>query len=351
MSTHDEPQQVPPILSEVTEEEAGQRLDQWVATRPGVTSRVRAKAIIKAGDVRMLASGAQELPDDGGQRIKDASRKVRRGETFAVHLTPATPYALVPQAIALDVVFEDDALIVINKPAGMVVHPAAGHPDGTLVNALLHHCGESLSGVGGTKRPGILHRLDKDTSGLLVVAKHDEAHLHLAAQFASHGADGRLVRAYEALAWGIVETRHHRIELPIARDPTTRLKMAVAKRAELGKRAVTHVAPLAFYNDKHGAPYVSHVRCALETGRTHQIRVHLAAVGHPLLSDPVYGTHFAASINKLEAAAGDRVRKLARQALHAATLGFVHPMTGETLQFSAALPPDMRAVVDALAAC
>ncbi len=316
---------------------AGLRLDQWVAQAEGVVSRSRAKALIS--DRAVLLDG---MP------VRDASRKVRPGEAFTIRLAPAEPYDLRPQDIPLAVTYEDAHLIVIDKPAGMVVHPAAGHPDGTLVNALLAHCGDALSGIGGAKRPGIVHRLDKDTSGLMVVAKTDVAHQGLSEQFAAHGRDGRLKRVYDAFVWGALPPDCHTIDQPIARAPHTRLKMAVARNPEAGKRAVTHTQTQRVYHSHDGRPLVSHLSCRLETGRTHQIRVHLSAAGHPLLGDPVYGAGFAASVRTLGEHAKAVMEGITRQALHARTLGFEHPVDGRPLAWESPLPNDLARLVSGL---
>jgi 23S rRNA pseudouridine1911/1915/1917 synthase len=232
-------------------------------------------------------------------------------------------------------VFEDKHLIVINKPAGLVVHPAAGHAGGTLVNALLAHCGDSLSGIGGVKRPGIVHRLDKDTSGLLVIAKTDKAHGALSEQFAAHGRDGRLQRAYLAFVWGDLVRPTGMITTGIGRSTTNRQKQAVSTRSD-AREAITHYEVV----ERFGG-VASLVRCNLETGRTHQIRVHMAHIGHPLLGDGVYGSGFKTSIAKLSDEARVAVNALKGQALHAALLGFEHPVSGKALQFEAGLPADL----------
>jgi 23S rRNA pseudouridine1911/1915/1917 synthase len=257
------------------------------------------------------------------------------------------------EEIALSVTYEDDALIVIDKPAGLVVHPAAGHERGTLVNALIAHCGASLSGIGGVKRPGIVHRLDKDTSGLMVAAKTDRAHRALAAQFADHGREGALERAYLAVVWGAPSRPHFTIDAPLDRDPRNREKMAVVPHARheqhgVGRHAVTHVEVLERYPATAGPAVASLVRCTLETGRTHQIRVHMAHLGHPLLGDPTYGAGFRTKASQLSSEARGALAALGRQALHAATLGFVHPLTGEHLGFESAPPADMADLIGAL---
>jgi 23S rRNA pseudouridine1911/1915/1917 synthase len=261
------------------------------------------------------------------------------------------PVAAEPQGedIPLTVVFEDRHLIVIDKPAGLVVHPAAGHGSGTLVNALIGHCGDSLSGIGGVKRPGIVHRLDKDTSGLLVAAKTDAAHAGLSDQFAAHGADGRLQRAYLALVWGVPPRTKGLVDAALSRSAQNRIKIAVVPEGA-GRHAVTHYEVLEVFNDVEGAPVASLVRLVLETGRTHQIRVHMAHIGHPLLGDPVYGRGFQTRAARLGDGARVALDSLGRQALHAAELGFDHPVTGKALNFRSEAPADFAGLLDALRA-
>lgn len=298
------------------------RLDKALAEATGL-SRERIKGLI--GD------GAVEL---AGQFATSASAKVAEGTSFAIALPPPSPLAAEAQDIPLTIVFEDDHLIVIDKPAGMVVHPAAGNPDGTLVNALLHHCAGRLSGINGVARPGIVHRIDKDTSGLLVVAKTDAAHEGLAAQFAEHSIDRRYLAVcagHPAPADGTMATR-------IGRSDKDRKKMAVLPDdSRRGKRAVTH------YRTLRRLDSAALIECRLETGRTHQVRVHCASIGHPLLGDPVYGR-----TPKALRALLDRL-DFRRQALHAAELGFTHPLTGERVHFRADPPPDMTELIDELA--
>src|SRR5437016_43153 len=258
--------------------EDGERLDRVLAARVAELSRSRHKALILAGRVAI-----------DGTTIRDPGHRVNAGATIVLDLPPAEEVALAPETIPLDVVFEDADIIVIDKPAGLVVHPAAGNWTGTLVNALVAHCGESLSGVGGVKRPGIVHRLDKDTSGLMVAAKTDRAHRALSRQFAAGGRGKALRRAYLAFVWGVPERPRGSIDKPIGRHPHAREKMAV--RAG-GRAAITHWEVLERYGGRDGAPVASLLACRLESGRTHQIRVHLAAIGHPLLGDEVYGGGF-----------------------------------------------------------
>jgi 23S rRNA pseudouridine1911/1915/1917 synthase len=265
------------------------------------------------------------------------------------HLVVPEPQAAVPEgeAIALDVVYEDEAIIVINKPAGLVVHPGAGHQTGTLVNALIAHCGDSLSGIGGVRRPGIVHRLDKDTSGLLVVAKSDQAHKSLSKQFAAHGRDGRLERRYQALVWGGLERPHGIVDAPLARSTINRTKIAVS-RTEFGREAITHWQIERIFRDKAGKPVATLVALQLETGRTHQIRVHMAHLGHPVMGDDVYGAGFKTASSRLPPAARDALIALSRQALHAATLGFEHPITGVPMRFDRPPPVDMALLITAM---
>ena len=275
-----------------------------------------------------------------GKAETEARRKMKPGETAIARIPAAAPASPASEAIPLSVLYEDGDLIVIDKPAGLVVHPAPGHKGGTLVNALLAHCGESLSGIGGVSRPGIVHRLDKDTSGVMVVAKTDRAHRSLSEQFAAHGRDGRLHRAYLALVWGVPERRTGRIEAAIARSTVNRQKMAVSGSAA-ARHAVTHYEVIEAF----GSPaYASLVRCRLETGRTHQIRVHMAHIGHPLLGDQVYGKGFASSASRLSAGGQAKLRALGRQALHASELGFIHPVTGVPMRFESPLPADLASL-------
>lgn len=321
---------------EVGTEHAGLRLDRFLSAVLDDVSRTRVQALIRQGNVKG-PSGT----------IGDASVRVKPGDRYVVELPPPEPAKPEGQEIPLSIVYEDRDLLIIDKPAGLVVHPAAGHADGTLVNALIGHCGSSLSGIGGVKRPGIVHRLDRDTSGLLVVAKTDLAHQGLAAQFASHGDDGRLERAYIALVWGALASRVGRIDARIGRSSTNRTKMAVV-RGDAGRHAATRYQVLEVYPSAAGEVIASRVRLVLETGRTHQIRVHLAHIGHPILGDPVYGTRFKASVNKLLPAAADALAALGRQALHAAELGFDHPRTGKHMHFESAPPADVSALIAAL---
>ncbi len=303
---------------------------------------------------RLLADGAVTVD---GIVATDPKARVSEGATIEVRVEEATESHIAAEDIPLDVVFEDDALIVVNKPAGMVVHPAPGSPSGTLVNALMFHCGDDLSGVGGLKRPGIVHRIDKDTSGLLVVAKSDAAHHGLAAQFAAHSVE----RYYRALVYGVPDANDPRLRgikgtnfepgnvlkltTQLARHKTDRQRQAVLFHG--GRHAVTRARVVARY----GTPAVlAQVECWLETGRTHQIRVHMAHAGHGLVGDPVYGGRRKLARGAVSDNAAAAVQNFARQALHAAVLGFEHPVTGELLRFEAPLPEDFSALLDHLAA-
>ena len=315
--------------------EAGERLDRLLAGRVPGLSRSRLQALIAAGSVTR-----------NGAPVRDASLRVKAGEAYAVAVPPPEPAEPAPEAMALAIVYEDRDIIVIDKPKGLSVHPGPGHASGTLVNALIAHCGASLSGIGGVKRPGIVHRLDKDTTGLMVVAKTDRAHQGLAEQFAAHGTDGRLRRGYRAIAWGAPERPRGAIDASLARSTANRTKIAVV-RAERGRRAVTHYEVLERFGPAE-KPLASLLRLVLETGRTHQVRVHLAHIGHPLLGDSTYGAGHKASARRLGGAAQAALTALDRQALHAAELAFVHPVRGKRLQFESPLPPDMADLVAAL---
>jgi 23S rRNA pseudouridine1911/1915/1917 synthase len=313
--------------------DAGARLDRFLADRVPFLSRTRLKELILAGAARLA-----------GRALEDPGHRVKAGDRVTLRVPPPVPAKPIAEAIPLRVVHEDAEVIVIDKPAGLVVHPAAGNRTGTLVNALIAHCGDTLSGIGGEKRPGIVHRLDKDTSGLLVVAKTDRAHRALAAQFADHGRSGDLERAYLALVWGVPKPPQGSIDLPIARDPKSRVRMAVRTG---GRHSVTHYAVRATYNGADGKPIASLVECRLETGRTHQIRVHMARLGHPLLGDVVYGAGFRSKEVRLSPKARAAVAALGRQALHAYRLGFSHPGTGRFLAFESKLPMDLAALLKA----
>lgn len=311
------------------------RLDSWLAGAVADLSRSRAKALITEGSVAI-----------GGATIEEPKRPVKPGETVVVTLPPPVPAEPEGEEIPLDVVYEDDDLIVIDKPAGLVVHPAAGNRTGTLVNALIAHCGASLSGIGGVMRPGIVHRLDKDTSGLLVVAKTDRAHRGLAAQFADHGRAGPLERGYLALVWGAPARAEGTIDAPLGRSVRNREKIEVKR--EGGRAAVTHYAVVERYGPAGKPPVASLVECRLETGRTHQIRVHLAAIGHPVIGDRTYGAGFATKAALLPEPARGLAAAFPRQALHAYLLGFEHPVSGGELRFESPLPADISGLIDAV---
>ncbi|HUG60290.1 MAG TPA: RluA family pseudouridine synthase, partial [Methylomirabilota bacterium] len=298
-------------------------------------SRSRLKVLIEGGFVTI-----------NGGVVTDPSRKIGGPVTVALILPPAEPAEPLGEDIPLDVVFEDGHLIVIDKPAGLVVHPAAGNWTGTLVNALIHHCGDSLSGIGGVRRPGIVHRLDKDTSGLMVVAKTDKAHAGLARQFADHGRTGPLERAYLAVVWGSLEPYRGTIDAPLGRSATDRTKIAVVKTG--GREAITHYEVVRRFPENAGrAAVASLVECRLETGRTHQIRVHMAAAGHPLLGDQDYGRGFLTKANKLPDHVAELVKTFPRQALHAFLIAFQHPVTDNILRFESELPQDMSILIEA----
>src|SRR3954447_616183 len=300
--------------------QAGWRLDRALAAAVPTLSRERLKTLIRTGAVEV-----------SGKPIRDPATKVHGGESLRVEVPEPEPSHNAPQDIPLTIVFEDEHLLVVDKPAGLVVHPAAGNLDGTLVNALLHHCGGSLSGIGGVARPGIVHRIDKDTSGLLVVAKTDVAHEGLARQFAAHSID----RRYLAIVSGLPKASQGVVDAPLARSAANRKKIAIVE-GKRGKRAVTHWERLQLLHD------AALVECRLETGRTHQVRVHMASIGHPLLGDPVYG--------RSGKTRGKLLKELGfhRQALHAAELGFIHPVTKRRLSFSSPMPADMQELFNAL---
>ncbi|MDZ4841317.1 MAG: pseudouridine synthase [Hyphomicrobium aestuarii] len=382
----------------------GERIDRYLASVVPELSRSRVQGLIVAGQTTI-----------NGTDVRDAGQKLKAGDLITVLVPPPEAAAPAGEAIPLTVVYEDDAVIVINKPAGLVVHPSAGHGGGTLVNALIAHCGDSLSGIGGVKRPGIVHRLDKDTTGLIVVAKSDAAHAGLARQFAAHGRDGKLEREYVAIVWGALPAVMGTIDAPLARNTTNRTRMQVVpkgSRSRIGKggawiedvddefgegpaadgdddgdtgdlsagdtsggdasrlgraraprEAITHWRIEELFSREalrdaprdHGrgavrpvVPLASLVRVSLETGRTHQIRVHMAHIGHPVLGDPVYGAGFKSSERRLDGAQVAALTNLGRQALHAAVLGFEHPISREPMRFESPMPPDMAELADCL---
>ncbi len=333
----------------VAAEEAGERLDRVLTRHVAELSRSRLKALIEAGAVAIE-----------GRTIRDPSHRVNSGAAIVLDVPPPQPARPSPEPIPLAIVYEDDDIIVIDKPKNLVVHPAAGHWTGTLVNALIAHCGDSLSGVGGERRPGIVHRLDKDTTGLMVVAKNDRAHQALAAQFAEHGRSGEpFERAYLAFVWGAPDRPHGVIDRRIDRHKQSRERMAVVR--EGGREAVTHWQVEERYapapdlprrggkGGKTNEPAASLLLCRLETGRTHQIRVHLAAIGHPILGDDLYGAGFRTKAAVLPPEAQAALAALGRQALHSHILVIKHPSSGEILEFRSELPPDLARLRDTLA--
>ncbi|WP_342713448.1 RluA family pseudouridine synthase [Bradyrhizobium sp. B124] len=320
----------------VAGDEGSARLDRVLAQRTPELSRSRLKALILAGSVAVKDA-----------IVRDPAYHVAKGDTIIIDVPEAVPAEPQGEDIALDIVFEDDDIIVINKPRGLVVHPAAGHATGTLVNALIAHCGSSLSGIGGVKRPGIVHRLDKDTTGLMVIAKNDQAHQSLTAQFADHGRTGPMERGYMAFAWGVPNRPHGTIDAPIDRHPHAREKMAVRQG---GREAITHFEVRESFAGRDGKAVASLLACRLETGRTHQIRVHLAHLGHPLMGDSVYGAHFKTKAGQLSVEGKHALTALDRQALHAYLLTLEHPRTGELLHWESALPEDLLLLQRALAA-
>ncbi|MGO8910548.1 MAG: RluA family pseudouridine synthase [Bradyrhizobium sp.] len=317
-------------------DEGSTRLDRVLATRLAELSRSRLKALILAGQVAV-----KNAP------VRDPAYHVARGDTITIDVPQATAAEPAPEDIALDIVYEDDDIIVIDKPRGLVVHPAAGHETGTLVNALIAHCGASLSGIGGVKRPGIVHRLDKDTTGLLVAAKNDRAHQSLSAQFADHGRTGAMRRGYLAFVWGVPNRQRGTIDAPIDRHAHAREKMAVR---EGGREAITHWELQESFHGRDGKPVAALLACQLETGRTHQIRVHLAYIGHPLMGDAVYGPHFKTKASHLGPQSQAALATLDRQALHAYLLALEHPKTGAILEWNSDLPEDLARLRDCLRA-
>lgn len=319
----------------VSDEDAGSRLDACLARHLPEISRSRIQSLIRQGRARV-----------GGRTIMEPKYRVNSGEELALELPEPEEAEPTPEDIPLTIVYEDDHLVVIDKPAGLVVHPGPGNWSGTLVNALLHHCGDSLSGIGGVKRPGIVHRLDKDTSGLLVVAKTDLAHQGLAAQFADHGRTGPLEREYVALVWGAPMQLRGTVDADLARSSANRQKIAVTKSG--GRHAITHWQVRERFGPKDAAPIAALMACRLETGRTHQIRVHMAHIGHPLVGDADYGAHFRTKSARLPEEVRDVVDAFPRQALHAGLLAFAHPATDETLRFESPLPDDMDTLLKAI---
>jgi 23S rRNA pseudouridine1911/1915/1917 synthase len=328
--------------------DAGSRLDRFLASRIETLSRARLQQLIRGGHVVRAGDGA-------GEAVIDPSAKVRAGDSFTVIEPAAAPCSLAGEQIELKVVYEDESLIVIDKPPGLVVHPGAGNQSGTLVNALIAHCGESVSGIGGIARPGIVHRLDKDSSGVMVIAKTDAAHRGLTAQFADHGRTGALRREYLALVWGEPTPRAGRIETLIGRHPASRIKMAVLPAG--GRVAITNYTTEQTFRaaDKatskgkgNNALLLSVVRCSLETGRTHQVRVHMAHLGTPIVGDALYGAGFQTKALTLPKEARELFLGMERQALHATSLRFKHPITGRIQKFETILPEDIAKLCNAL---
>ena len=322
----------------INDDYAGERLDKMIVDATAIhltdgLSRNRVQKLIAEGMVKI----------NNNPSVSPKTR-VKKDDTVFLCIPPARDMEdILPQDIPLDVVFEDEHLIIVNKPAGMVVHPAPGSPDGTLVNALLHYCGHELSGINGVKRPGIVHRIDKDTTGLIVVAKDDETHNGLAELFFHHDID----RVYEAVIWGFPKPMENTIEGNIGRHRTHREKMTVVG-AGWGKHAVTHYKVVEPLQAPNGSFPASIVECVLETGRTHQIRVHMSHAGHSLLGDPVYGRNTPTRLADLTDSARDLVKSFNRQALHAKVLGFIHPITGETIRCEAPRPKDMQELITAI---
>lgn len=327
-------------------EDAGQRLDKWLSTWTDL-SRSRIKTLVETGNVRA-----------DGTIIGKVTRKILAEVEYAIRVPPPVDDTPQPEDIPLDILFEDDYLIVLNKASGMTVHPAPGSRSATLVNALLFHCADTLSGIGGVMRPGIVHRLDKDTTGVMVVAKTDRAHQGLSKQFAKHSID----RIYTCLVRGAPKPRSGRVASRLARSPKDRKKQAVVRgtvndmeSSDVGRHAVTHYRFVEGYgraqHSSIGTPKISQLDCQLETGRTHQIRVHLSHIGCPLLGDPLYGKQraYATSNQAAEEAVRVAVANFKRQALHARHLGFIHPITKEHHSFDAPIPPDMQHLLDVLA--
>ena len=318
---------------------AGERIDQWLAAclAPDL-SRSRVQALIRDGQVTVNGSPARE-----------PKRRLAEGDRVALSVPEPEPAEPLGEDIPLQILYEDDDLIVIDKPAGLVVHPGAGNWTGTLVNALIHHCGASLSGVGGVRRPGIVHRLDKDTSGVLVAAKNDRAHRTLSEAFADHGRTGDLERAYDAIVWGVPSRPAGVIDAALGRGGSDRTRRAVVPEGrEDARHAVTRFSVRERFGAKPDATATaSLVECRLETGRTHQIRVHMAHIGHPLIGDRDYGRAFFTKANILPDPLGGIVRGFSRQALHARLLAFRHPVTGEVMRFEAPYPDDLAQLLDA----
>ncbi|EFO31571.1 ribosomal large subunit pseudouridine synthase D [Roseibium sp. TrichSKD4] len=319
----------------VDADDHGKRLDAVLAGQIASLSRNRIQTLIKGGEVTV-----------DGRKIVEPKHRVNEGQTLTLTLPEPEDPDPKGENIPLSIIYEDDHLIVVDKPAGLVVHPGAGNLTGTLVNALIHHCGDSLSGIGSVKRPGIVHRIDKDTSGLLVVAKTDQAHQGLSEQFADHGKTGPLERAYSALVWGAPSSLKGTINANLARSQANRQKIAVVKTA--GRHAITRWQVKERFGEKDTEALASLMECRLETGRTHQIRVHMAHIGHPLIGDMDYGAGFKTKTKRLEDPLKTTINTFTRQALHAGLLAFAHPVSGETLRFESPFPTDFNALLSTL---
>jgi 23S rRNA pseudouridine1911/1915/1917 synthase len=319
-------------------ESAGQRLDHWLAGAfNGEFSRSRIQALIRTGAVRIR-----------GKAVTEPKRKLFGGERIEMEVPEPQPAEPKGEDIPLDILHEDDELIVINKPSGLVVHPAAGNWTGTLVNALIHHCGDSLSGIGGVRRPGIVHRLDKDTSGVLVVAKTDRAHMALSEAFADHGRSGDLERGYLALVWNIPSRLSGAVDAHLGRAADRVRRAVVPEGREDARHAVTHYQVVERFGEgRVDVAQAALLECRLETGRTHQIRVHMAHIGHPLIGDRDYGQAFRTKAKRLPQPLRSTVEHFPRQALHAWLLGFRHPSTGERMRFEAPVPADFAGLLEA----
>jgi 23S rRNA pseudouridine1911/1915/1917 synthase len=331
--------EVPDAMKELTtgHEAAGKRLDQWLAAKLDADfSRSRLQTLIRQGAVSI-----------GDAPVTEPKRKLTGGEIIRIVLPEPEPATPLGEDIALSILYEDDALIIIDKPAGLVVHPGAGNWTGTLVNALIAHCGDSLSGIGGVRRPGIVHRLDKDTTGVMVVAKTDAAHRSLSEAFADHGRAGDLERAYVALVWNIPSRMAGTIDTHIGRASDRVRRAVVPEGRDDARHAVTHWTVLErFGMQSGGSAQAALVECRLETGRTHQIRVHMAHIGHPLIGDADYGRSFKTKGNSLAEPLRTLVTTFPRQALHARLLAFRHPVTDEVMHFEAPMPPDMAELIE-----
>ena len=326
------------IVFEAAADAAGMRLDQWLTRELGGDySRSRVQALIRQGAVAVL-----------GTPVTVPNRKLAAGDSVAVELPEPEPAEPLGEDIPLDILYEDAELIVVNKPPGLVVHPGAGNWSGTLVNALIHHCGDSLSGIGGVRRPGIVHRLDKDTSGVMVAAKTDRAHHALSRAFADHGLAGDLERAYVALVWGAPPNKSGIIDAPLGRAADRVRRAVVPEGRGDARHAVTRYTVLEHFEPRpDNTATASLVECRLETGRTHQIRVHMAHINHPVVGDRDYGLAYRTKANRLPEPLGTMTKDFPRQALHAKLLAFSHPATGETMRFEAEMPQDMQDLVDA----